>query len=63
MKQQYEHTYLYFPLIYIVKLTHNDNYIFLSLIVEIEISRVSNTNFLIHIFQFLKNILLKNLDK
>ena len=35
MKHKYEHTYLYFLLIYIVKLTHNNECIFLSLIVEI----------------------------
>ena len=53
MKQQYEHKYPYFLLIYIVKLTHNDEYVFLSLIVEMEISRVSNTTFLIYQLQFL----------
>ena len=56
MKQQYEHTYLYFLLIYIVKLTHNNEYIILSLIFDMEISRVSNITFLIHQFQFLTNI-------
>ena len=56
MKQQYEHTYLYVLLIYIVKLKHNNEYIFLSLIFEMEISCVSNTTFLIHKFQFLTNI-------
>ena len=56
MNQKYEHTYMYFILIYAVKMTHNDEYIFLSLIFEMEISRVSNTTFLIHRFQFLTNV-------
>ena len=56
MNQQYEHTYLYLLLIYIVKLTHNDEYILLYLIFEMELSCVPNTNFLIHQFQFLKNV-------
>ena len=43
MNQQYEYKLLYFLLIYIVKLTYNDEYIFLSFIIEIKISRVSNT--------------------
>ena len=59
MKQQYEHTFLYFILIYIVNLTYNDTYKFLSLIVEVEISHVSTTTFLIHQFQFLTNVPLK----
>ena len=53
MKQQYEHTFLYFLLVYIVKLIYNDKQILLSFIVEIEISRVSNTNVPIHQFQIL----------
>ena len=53
MKKKYEHTFLYFLLTYIVKLIYNDKYIFLSFIVEIEISRVSNTNYPIHQFQIL----------
>ena len=61
MKQQYENAYLYFILIYIVKLTHNEEYIFLYLIVEMEISRVANPNFMIHQFQFLTNVLLKTI--
>ena len=56
MKQQYEHTYLYFLLLYIVKLTHNDGYILLSLMIEMEISRDSNTTFLINKFQLLTNV-------
>ena len=56
MKQQYEHTFLYFILIYIVKMTYNDEFIFLSFVVEIKISCVSNTTFLIHQFQFLTNV-------
>ena len=56
MNQQYEHTFLYFLLIYIVKLTHNNEYMFLSFVVEIKISRVSNTTLLIHQFQFLTNV-------
>ena len=43
MKQKYEHTFLYFILIYIMKLTYNDEYILLSFIVEIKIYSVSNT--------------------
>ena len=34
MTQQYEHTFLYFLLIYIVKLTYNDKYLFLYFVVE-----------------------------
>ena len=34
MKQQCEHTFVYFLLIYILKLTWNDKYILLSFIVE-----------------------------
>ena len=63
MKQQYEHTFLYFLLICIVDLTYNDKYIFLSLIVEIKISHVFNTTFLIHQFQFLTNVPFKNINK
>ena len=51
MKQQYEHKFLYFILIYIVNLTYNDEKIFLSFIVEIKTSRVSNTTCLIHQIQ------------
>ena len=36
MKQQYEHTFLYFLLIYIVNLTYNNEYVFFSFIVEIK---------------------------
>ena len=60
MKQNYEHTYLYFLLIYIVNMTHNGKYIFLSFIVEMEISRVSNTTFLIQQLQFFDKFTLKN---
>ena len=35
MKQQYEHKFMYFLLVYIVNLTYNDGYIFLFFIVEI----------------------------
>ena len=56
MKQKYEHIFLYFILIYILKLTLNNEYVFLSFIFEIKISRVSNTTFLIHRFQFLTNV-------
>ena len=56
MKQQYEHAFLYFFLIYIVNLTYNDGYIFLSFVVEIKTSCVSDTTFLIHQFQFLTNL-------
>ena len=56
MKQQYEHTFIYFLLIYIMKLTYNDKYILLSFIVEIKISRISNKTFLINLFQFLTNV-------
>ena len=56
MKQQYEHTFLYFLLIYIMKLTYNDKYIFLYFIVEMKISRVSNITFMTHQFQFLINV-------
>ena len=56
MKEKYEHKYMYFTLIYIVKLTHSNENILLSLIFEMEISRVSNTTFLIHQFQFLTNV-------
>ena len=51
MTQQYEHTFLYFLLIYIVNITYNDEYILLYFVVEIRISRVSNTNFLVYQFQ------------
>ena len=34
MKQKYEHKFLYIILIYIVKLTYNNGYIFFSFIVE-----------------------------
>ena len=50
MKQKYEHTFLYFILIYIVKMAYNNKFILLSFIVEIKVSRVSNTKFLIHQF-------------
>ena len=48
MKQQCEHTFLYFLLVYIVKLAYNNEYILLSFFVEIKIPCVSNTTFLIH---------------
>ena len=54
---------LYFLLIYIVKLIYNNKYIFFSFIFEIKISYVSNKIFLIHHFQFLTNVPLKNLNK
>ena len=63
MKQQYEHIFMYFLLIYIVKLTYSNKYIFIYFIAEIKISRVSNTTFLIHQFQFLTNVPFKNLNK
>ena len=63
MKQQYEHIFMYFFLIYIVKLTQNDEYVFLSFMFEIKLSRVSNTTFLIRRFQFLTNVPLKSLNK
>ena len=43
-------------LVYTVKLTYNDEYIFLSFVVEIKITYVSNTTFLIHQYQFLENV-------
>ena len=55
MKQQYEHTFLYFLLIYIMKLTYNDEYILLSFIVEIKYL-VFPTQLLIHQFQFWTNL-------
>ena len=63
MKQQYEHTFIYFLLVYIVKLTYKDEYNLFSFIVEIKIYCVSNTTFLIHHFQFLTNAPFKKLDK
>ena len=63
MKQKYEHTFMYFILIYIANLTYNDKLIFLSFIVEKKKSFVSNTTFLIHQFQFLTNVPKKNLNK
>ena len=63
MNQQYEVTFMHLILIYIVKLTYNNEYIFLYSIFEMEISRVSNTTVLIHQFQFLTNVPLKNLNK
>ena len=59
MKQEYEHSFLYFLLSYIVNMTYNDKYIFLSVIFEIKIYCVSNPTFLIHQFQFWKNVPLK----
>ena len=56
MKQQYEHKFMYFLLINIVKLTYNEEYIFPSFVVEIKTSRVSNTIFLIHQIKLLTNI-------
>ena len=50
MKQQYEHVFLYFILIYIVKMTYNDTFIILYFVFEIKISRVSNTTFLMRPF-------------
>ena len=61
MKQQYEHIFLCCPLIYIVKLTYNYEYIFLSFVSGMIISRVSNTTFLIYQFQFLTNVLYKTI--
>ena len=63
MKQKCEHTYLYFLLIYIVNLTHNDEYIYLYFIAEMEISRVFNTTFLIHQFIFFDKYTLKKLNQ
>ena len=61
MKQKYEHTYLYFLLTYIVKLIHNNKYNLLSLIVKMEISRVLDTTFMIHLFQFFTNVPFKKI--
>ena len=63
MKQLYEQIYIYFLLVYIVKLTHNDEYTFLSLILEMEIFHVSNKTFLIHQFQIMTNVPFKNINK
>ena len=45
MKQQYEHTFLYFILIYIVKITYNNEFIILSFIVEIKNTSCFQHNF------------------
>ena len=52
-----------FFLIYIVKLTLNNEYVFLSFIFEIKVSCASNTTFLIRWFQFFKCTLKTNINK
>ena len=61
MRQQYEDAFLYFLLVSIVNLTYNDKYIYIYFFLEIKISRVSNTIFLIHQFQFWTNVPLKTI--
>ena len=57
MKQKCEHVSMYFLIIYILKLTYNDKYILLYLVIKIKTSRVSNTTCLIRQIQLLTNIL------
>ena len=56
MKKQYEHKFLYFLLVYIFKLTYNEECIFLYLNVELIKNYIFNTTFLIHQFKFLTNV-------
>ena len=61
MKQQYYHTFMYFRLIYIVMLTWNDEYIFLSFVSEIKIP-VFPTKTIYASIPFFTNVPLKNLN-
>ena len=62
MKQRYDHSFLYILLVYIVNLTNNYEYILLYFIVERKkISRVYNTTFLTHQFQYLDNLTFKKI--